>query len=65
VFARTGSTWTQQVNKLTATGEAGAGNFGKNLALSADGDTALIAAPLDNENVGAVWPFGSWPTMTS
>jgi len=61
VFARTGSGWSQEVTKLTAAGEAGAGNFGKNLALSADGNTALIAGPLDDENVGAVWSFASRP----
>src|SRR4029079_13470514 len=42
VFTRTGSTWTQQGQKLTANDERGAGTFGGGVALSEDGDTALI-----------------------
>jgi hypothetical protein len=57
VFARSGSTWAQQGPKLTGTGEAGAGSFGSSVALSADGDTALIGAPLDNGAAGAAWVF--------
>ena len=42
MFTRTGATWTQQGPKLTGTGETGAGQFGNDVALSADGNTALI-----------------------
>ncbi len=55
VFTRTGSTWTQQA-KLTGGEESGAGHFGRGVALSADGNTALIGAPND-EGGGAAWMF--------
>jgi PKD repeat protein len=57
VFIRSGSTWTQQGAKLTGTDEIGKGEFGSGVALSADGDTALIGAPSDNGNVGGAWIF--------
>jgi hypothetical protein len=57
VFTRSGSTWTQQGEKLTGTGESGKGEFGKSVALSADGDTALIGGSADNGGVGAAWAF--------
>ncbi len=56
VFTRSGSTWTQQGAKLTGAGETGAGDFGWSVALSADGNTALIGGPTDN-NAGAAWIF--------
>ncbi len=56
VFARSGSTWTQ-VAKLTGAGELGAGCFGRAVALSADGDTAVVGAPRDNSGLGAVWVY--------
>ena len=57
VFTRSGTTWTQQGEKLTAGGEVGAAEFGKSVALSADGNTALIAGYGDNNREGAVWAF--------
>ncbi len=57
VFTRSGSTWTQQGEKLTGTGEVGQAEFGKSVALSADGATALIGGWSDNGNVGAAWAF--------
>ncbi|HWX96175.1 MAG TPA: fibronectin type III domain-containing protein [Solirubrobacteraceae bacterium] len=61
VFTRTAETWTQQGPKLLGAGEIGAGEvggeFGVGVALSADGNTALIGGGGDNEAVGAVWPF--------
>jgi hypothetical protein len=56
-FTRSSSTWSQQGEKLTGTGETGAGRFGESVALSADGNTALIGGPRDNSNVGAAWAF--------
>jgi hypothetical protein len=56
VFARTGSTWTQQGEKLTGE-DAPDSNFGTSVALSADGNTALIGAPDDNKGTGAAWVF--------
>jgi PKD repeat protein len=57
IFTRSGSTWTQQGAKLTGTGEIGEGEFGASVALSADGDTALVGAPADNDNSGGAWIF--------
>jgi phage gpG-like protein len=56
VFMREGSTWTQQGPKLTGIGEVGKGHFGASVALSSDGNTALVGAHEDN-GVGAVWVF--------
>jgi FG-GAP repeat len=53
VFTRSGSTWTQQGEKLTV----GSKHFGSAVALSADGNTALIGASADKTNVGAAWVF--------
>ncbi len=57
VFTRSDSTWTQQGAKLTGGAETGAGELGYSVALSADGATALIGAPGDNEGVGAAWTY--------
>jgi hypothetical protein len=57
VFTRAGSTWTQQGGKLTGAGEVGEGEFGSSVALSADGDTALIGGPRDDGDKGAAWVF--------
>lgn len=55
VFTRSGSTWTEQ-QKLGGSG-VHAGWFGASVALSADGDTAVIGAPLENSDAGAAWIF--------
>jgi Ca2+-binding RTX toxin-like protein len=57
VFTRTGGVWTQQGAKLTPNDESGGGIFGFDVALSADGNTALIGGYLDNGLVGAAWVF--------
>ena len=57
MFTRSGSTWTQQGEKLTGGEEVGEGYFGKSVALSADGSTALIGGYNDNEHRGAAWVF--------
>jgi hypothetical protein len=58
VFSRSGSSWRQQGSRLTGRGEAGSiGEFGAAVALSAHGTVALISAPGDNTDVGAVWTF--------
>jgi hypothetical protein len=60
-FTRSGSTWSQQGGKLTGSGEQGAGGFGGGVALSADGNLALIGAPTDElkplQPTGAIWEF--------
>jgi hypothetical protein len=55
VFSRSGSGWTQQ--RLTGTEGLGETHFGGSAALSADGNTALIGGPGDNEFQGAAWIF--------
>ena len=57
VFTRLGSSWTQQGAKLTGGGEVGEGLFGRDLALSENGDTALVGGPHDNGKIGAAWVF--------
>jgi hypothetical protein len=59
VFTRTGNVWSQQGPKLVGAGAVKASGppdvlQGAALALSGDGNTALIAGPDDNDN-GAVW----------
>lgn len=55
IFTRSGSTWTQQGNKLQGTGAVGIANFGYSVALSADGNTLLSGGPNDNSMKGAIW----------
>jgi hypothetical protein len=47
----------QQGSKLTGGEESGAGEFGASVALSADGNTAIVGGPLDNSATGAAWVF--------
>ena len=55
-FTRSGSSWTQQGAKITGHGELGQGFFGRSVALSGDGDTALIGGGYENTGAnGAVW----------
>ena len=65
VFRRSGSTWTQEGGKLTGGGESGESEFGTNVALSADGATALIGGWRDNGGAGASWVFVDPPTATT
>ena len=59
VFVRSGPTWTQQGEKLTVSAEEPQFvGFGASVALSADGNTALVGGPDDdNGQTGAVWVF--------
>jgi hypothetical protein len=62
VFTRSGSasegfTWTQLGERLAGTGAIGKGWTGASVALSADGQTALVGAPRDDRQVGAAWIF--------
>jgi hypothetical protein len=57
VFTRSGTTWTQQGPKLKLAGEGGPGSFGAAVALSADGETALIGGPGDKAGLGGAWVF--------
>ena len=56
VFTRSGSTWTEQT-KLVGTGAVGNAQQGQSVALSADGNTAVVGGPNDNGGNGAAWVF--------
>jgi RHS repeat-associated protein len=64
VFTRSGSTWTQQGPKLAGTGEERNRYFGESVALSGDGNTAIVGGPGEREGEGDVWVFtrteGKW-----
>jgi len=57
VFTRSGSVWTQQGSKLVGTGAAGIAQQGYSVALSSDGNTAIVGGSFDNNGVGAAWVF--------
>lgn len=58
VFTRSGETWTQQGEQLAPTGDTSKTIvFGSSVALSGDGDTALIGGPNDDSQIGAAWFF--------
>jgi FG-GAP-like repeat/FG-GAP repeat len=71
VFTRSNGLWTQQGGKLVGTGAIGPPNIGqaRSVALSADGNTAIIGGPNDNFPVGAAWVFtrrnGVWTQQGS
>jgi len=56
-WTRNGDVWTQQGGKLVPSDIVGEyrPEFGSSVALSADGNTALIGAPRDSNNLGAAW----------
>ena len=72
VFMRSYGVWTQQGNKLVGTtNECGGGLWsqGASVALSADGNTAIVGGPSDNKTMGAAWVFtrtsGVWTQQGS
>ncbi len=56
VFVRSGSTWTEQA-RLIGTGATGKAQQGSSVALSGDGNTAVIGGPNDASTAGAIWIF--------
>jgi hypothetical protein len=57
VFTRSGSVWTQQGKKLVGTSAMGNARQGISVALSADGNTAIVGGWSDNSKTGAAWVF--------
>ena len=61
VFTRMNGLWTQQGNKLIGAGATGLASHGYAVALSADGNTAVVGGPADNfiggTSIGAAWVF--------
>jgi len=66
VYSRSGSVWTQQGNKLAGTDAIGSARQGHSVALSADGNTAIVGGLADNMMTGAAWVYtrsgGVWTT---
>ncbi len=69
VFTRSNGVWTQEGTKLVGTGNAGNSSQGWSVALSADGNTAVVGAPDDNNSTGAAWVYtrsnGTWTQQGS
>ncbi len=59
VWTRKGDTWTQQGSKLTGSGATGSASQGFSVALSADGNTAIVGGLYDDE----VPTLGGWQTV--
>jgi hypothetical protein len=57
VFTRTGCDWSQQGPKLFGSGGSSQAWQGVSVALSADGNYAMIGGSSDNSLVGAAWMF--------
>jgi len=57
VYTRIAGVWSQQGAKLVGTGAVGAANQGSSVALSADGNTAIVGGPADSSYAGASWVF--------
>ena len=61
VFTRSDGVRTQKA-KLVGTGAIGAAEQGTSVAISGDGNTALLAGPLD-DTAGAAWIFSEQPVF--
>lgn len=70
VYTRSGNVWSRQGPKLVGTRtNTGVANQGYGVALSVDGNTAIVGGPTDNNAVGAAWVFtrngGLWTQQGS
>ncbi len=69
VFTKSGSLWLQQGPKLVGSGASGTGWQGGSVALSADGNTAIVGSTYDSNHVGAAWVYtrtaGVWTQQGS
>jgi hypothetical protein len=59
VFTKNAGIWTQQGSKLIGSGGSAGAYQGYSVALSADGNTAIIGGFGDNKGIGAAWVFVS------
>jgi hypothetical protein len=57
VYTRSGGGWSQQGPKLVGSGAVGTARQGTSVALSADGNIAIVGGPFDNSDAGAAWIF--------
>jgi len=64
IWTRSGGIWTQMGTKLIGAGAVGSAEQGTSVSLSADGNTAIVGAYLDNNQTGAAWIWtrsgGGW-----
>ncbi len=69
IWTRSGGVWSQQSGKLSGTGAAGSAMQGQSVALSADGNTAIVGGDFDNSRAGATWVWtrsgGVWTQLGS
>jgi hypothetical protein len=69
VFTRSGGVWSQQGNKLVGSASTATSSQGAGVALSADGNTAVIGGSGEAGATGAVWVFtrsgGVWTQQGS
>jgi hypothetical protein len=57
IFVRSGAAWQPQGGKLVGSGAVAPAWQGQAVALSADGNTALVGGPQDSNKRGSVWVF--------
>ncbi|MBZ5588731.1 MAG: hypothetical protein LAO05_09210 [Acidobacteriia bacterium] len=57
VFTRSGGVWSQQGSKLVGEDAVGLAYQGASVALSADGNTAIVGGWGDSSSIGAAWVF--------
>jgi hypothetical protein len=57
VFSRGDGKWTQQGIKLVGSGSVGQSQQGTSVAISGDGNTAIVGGPNDNSYIGAAWVY--------
>ena len=69
VFTRSRLGWFQEGSKLVGTGAAGGASQGSSLAISANGNTAIVGGEDDNSYAGATWVYtrsgGVWSQQGS
>ena len=69
IFTRSGGVWTQQGPKLVGTGAVGSADQGYSVAISSDGNTAIVGGDNDNGGAGTAWIFkrngGVWTQQGS
>jgi hypothetical protein len=69
VFTRSGGVWTQQGDKLVGTNAEVYSYQGWSVAISGDGNTAIVGGYGDNDYIGAAWVFtrsgGVWSQQGS
>jgi hypothetical protein len=68
VFTRSNGAWSQQTKLIGNDAVGPGGQQGTAVALSADGNTAIVGGYLDNSGIGAAWVFirsnGVWSQQT-